>query len=125
MGGEPKYSLSDQSCLELMEHSIHRLDMDRKHPDLYWYLCFFCSMLFLGGNLKEVYRFADEFEVELASRCCRNWTDYEDQLLNEDSVAMAESIIKVCNTPYGIASEIVGSSSGRTHLKDVTCNALV
>jgi hypothetical protein len=54
------------------------------------------SMLFLGGNPKEVYRFADEFEVELASRCCRDWTDYEDQMLNDDAVAMAESIIKVC-----------------------------
>lgn len=46
-------------------------------------------------QLKQVYRFPDEWEAELAARVCRTWVDFYEKELDPKAVAMAETIIKV------------------------------
>jgi hypothetical protein len=50
---------------------------------------------FTTTPLRNVWRFPDAWELELAARCCRAWVPYEDALLVPEAVALAESIIKV------------------------------
>jgi hypothetical protein len=48
--------------------------------------------------LRNVWRFQDAWELELAARCCRAWVPFEDALLVPEKVALADTIIKVWGT---------------------------
>jgi hypothetical protein len=71
-------------------------------------------------RLKDVYKFADVYEVELASRCCRVWVD--EDILDADAIALADTIIKVGGATYlsgNIGRPCLGSRSslvGEEHI---------
>lgn len=46
-------------------------------------------------RLKDVYRFIDPEEVEIVARCCRKYTEDDDEILDPEAIKLSELVIKV------------------------------
>ena len=47
-----------------------------------------------GARPKDVWRFSEPAEVELVARCCRRRSPEDDDLLDQQAVAVAEAVIR-------------------------------